>query len=351
MANPADQNPFEILGVKPGDDDRQVRAAWAKVAKECHPDRNSGDPMATEQFRAAQQAYEAIKTPELRRTAARHWKPPRDNIAEPGIQAAFERFYRAVDANAASWPAAQSGLPPKRGPDIRRRLTVTLEQIHRGATISLAHSAERCRPCEGTGRLTEDETLLCPRCLGKRTIKTSNGFVWSAQTCETCNGRGRVSWIVCAACGGGGQLPASAARIDVPPGAAEGMEIILPGLGVPGTGGGPPGDLVAVIATARHPVFTRNGYDVSRNVDVHLWDAALGCRLHLQGVDGTLIDVSIAPGTQPGAQVILRGAGLPKPDGGRGNLNLTVKVTVPAARDGDMRELFEAMKSRGGSGK
>ena len=119
--------------------------------------------------------------------------------------------------------------------------------------------------------------------------------------------------------------------------------IRLAGQGGPGRDGGPPGDLYLRIALKPHGAFSRRGED---DLDVDLpvapWQAALGATVSVQTPGGTA-QIRVPPGSSSGRRLRLRGRGLPKSGGGRGDLHAIVKITVPKKLSDRERELYEQL--------
>jgi molecular chaperone DnaJ len=136
--------------------------------------------------------------------------------------------------------------------------------------------------------------------------------------------------------------------VDVPAGVEDGMELRIAGAGNAGRAGGPPGDLYLQTTVEPHPSFERRGADLLSIVDVPLTQAVLGAELDVQTLDGGE-RVKIAPGTQPGTVIRLKGEGVPNLGRrGRGDLFLTVQVGIPEHLSKEERGLVERLaQSRG----
>ena len=168
--------------------------------------------------------------------------------------------------------------------------------------------------------------------------------------CPTCVARGWVSWRICAGCGGAGQVPAVSANVEIPRGVMSGREIVLEGFGSPGVAGGAAGNLVVKVRVLEHPAFRRQGDDLTHRITIWVWDAALGARRSLRGIDGGLLEYEVPPGCQPGSVIRVEDGGMPS-EQGRGALLITVDVRIPKAADGAARDAFlRVRRDLGGSG-
>jgi molecular chaperone DnaJ len=131
--------------------------------------------------------------------------------------------------------------------------------------------------------------------------------------------------------------------VDVPAGVADGMELRIAAAGNAGRAGGPPGDLYLQTHVETHPSFERRGADLVAILDVPLTQAVLGAEVDVATLDGSE-RVKVAPGTQPGTVIRMRGHGVPNLGRrGRGDLFLTVQVAVPEHLKKDERQLVERL--------
>jgi curved DNA-binding protein len=126
-------------------------------------------------------------------------------------------------------------------------------------------------------------------------------------------------------------------------GVRDGTVLRLAGQGEPGTGGGPVGDLLVHIRLRPHPRFALQGADdLVTELPVAPWEAVLGARVPVEALDGS-VDLTIPPGSQTGQQLRLRGQGLRRRDGGRGDLYVRLKVVVPTRPSLKEKELFQQL--------
>ncbi|MUL42580.1 J domain-containing protein [Streptomonospora sp. PA3] len=120
-------------------------------------------------------------------------------------------------------------------------------------------------------------------------------------------------------------------EVAVPPGTEDGTRLRLRGRGAPGAHGGPPGDLVAAVRVAEHPLFRRDGRDLRAPLVLGYAEAVLGAEVRVAALDGSETTVVIAPGTLPGSTVRVPGRGVPaRGSGAAGALLLDVTLDVPA---------------------
>ena len=159
--------------------------------------------------------------------------------------------------------------------------------------------------------------------------RNAGGFAF-AEPCRDCRGRGLLVDDPCATCHGSGQaLSTRTLRARIPAGVADGQRIRLAGKGQPGAGGGPAGDVVVTVHVRKHPVFGRKGPNLTLTLPVTFPEAALGATVKVPTLDGPAVSVKIPPGTTSGRTLRVRGKGVAKRDGSKGDLLVTVDVAVP----------------------
>ncbi len=131
--------------------------------------------------------------------------------------------------------------------------------------------------------------------------------------------------------------------VRIPPGAVEGRRIRVPGKGSPGARGGPAGDLYLRVRHAAHPDFRARGADLFHDLALAPWEAVLGASIVAPTLDGT-IKLRIPPGTKPGAQLRVRGQGLPMGKSGeRGDLYFVADLQLPGPPGDEERALWEKL--------
>jgi curved DNA-binding protein len=131
-------------------------------------------------------------------------------------------------------------------------------------------------------------------------------------------------------------------QVKIPAGVHEGQRIRLSKQGGPGRAGGPAGDLFLRVRLAQHPDFTVDGANLRYELPLAPWEAVLGKRVEIPTLDGS-VNLNIKPGTQSGAHLRLRGLGLTKEGGGRGDLYADVVIEVPTSITAADRKLWEQL--------
>lgn len=329
---------YEVLGVKRDASDDDIKKAYRKLARKFHPDLNPGDKAAEERFKQVQVAYDVLANPEDRKLYDQYgenWRavkagagppPPgweqtqraggtRQGGARPGFDfsdfdfggfrgAGGEGFdiFEELFGRAGRGRAARRG----RGRDVEAELELSLEEAHRGGRRSLQmQAAEVCPTCNGSG-------------------------VKDGKTCNTCGGASEV-------------LRPKNIEVNIPAGVRDGSTIRLPGQGGPGSDGSEPGDLYLHIRLRPHPLFRVNGDDLEVELRIAPWEAVLGTKVEVPTIEGK-VELTVPPGTNTGQRLRLRGQGLNKRKGGRGDEYVRMKIVVPKEVSAEERRLYEELR-------
>jgi molecular chaperone DnaJ len=168
----------------------------------------------------------------------------------------------------------------------------------------------------------------------------------TTSTCPTCGGEGRIITHKCSYCQGNGVLrDEEIIPINIPAGVAEGMQLSLSGKGNAGARGGIPGDLLVLVEEEKHPELERDGNNLIHNLFISIPDAALGAQVEVPTIDGKA-RLKIAPGTQPGKVLRLKGKGLPSVNQyGTGDLLVNINVWIPKELSKEERVVLEKLQT------
>ena len=224
---------------------------------------------------------------------------------------------------------------PRRGADVETEVTLGFGDAIDGTTVSLRLAGEgACPTCPGTGAKSGTAPRVCPTCEGTgQTSRNLGGFAFS-EPCRECRGRGLVVDDPCPSCAGSGRaMSTRTIQARIPAGVADGQRIRLKGKGVPGERGGPAGDLYVRIHVTPHPVFGRSGNNLTVTVPVTFPEAALGAEVKVPAMRGAPVSVRIPAGTPNGRTFRVRGKGVRRSDGTKGDMLVTVAVQVPQKLD------------------
>lgn len=337
---------YQILGVSTSASPEEIKKAYRRLALKFHPDKNPDDPAAAEQFTEINEAYEVLSNPERRReydlygtVGGARLAAERASGFGTGFGGLFEDILEGIFGGFGGRSAAHRGV------DLRYTMTITLEEAAKGLKREITvPRLEACESCRGTGARPGTQPQACPACRGRGQIRFSRGFLTVDQTCHRCGGEGSTIGSPCPACRGEGRSTQERmVAVRVPPGVETGMRLRISGEGEAGLKGGQPGDLYVVIQVAEHPIFRREGDNLTCEVPISFTHAALGGEAQVPTLNG-MIPLHIPPGTQPGAEFRLEGRGLPNLRGyGRGDLRVKVLVEIPSHLTHKQRELLEEL--------
>jgi molecular chaperone DnaJ len=344
---------YAILGVPRNATEKEIKAAYRKLARQYHPDVNPGDKQAEEKFKEINEAYQVLSDPEKRAAYDRYgeqWQAYQRMREQYGagfdsahwgteMPFGFESFADFIEQLLHGGRATHMGFRAVPH-DIEHTLEISLDEAIRGTTRTIRLNMEEpCPRCHGTGESSE-RRQSCPACGGRGRRRFS--LLGVEMPCDECGGTGRIG-APCSQCGGAGVVHRTRTlTVTVPPGVAEGQRLRLAGEGAPGSDGRR-GDLYLRIKIAPDPRFERQGNDLYTEVEVDYLTAILGGEVDVPTPSGT-VKMKIPPGTQSGTRFRLAGKGVPLAGGQRGDLYARVRITVPKRLSARERELLEQIR-------
>jgi len=301
---------YKALGVSKTATQKEVQAAYRKLARKLHPDVNK-KPDAEESFKAINEAYEVLKDPEKR---------------------------KRYDALGANWREGESYRPPP-----------GWENVH-------FDFGDGTGGFEFTGNSGEQFSDFFEGLFGRgrargRTSQDMPGWAMRGADQETdidltleeaYHGAKKVIRLQQMELEGSSYVPKSREiSVNIPSGISEGKRIRLSGQGGAGAGG-QNGDLYLRVHILPHKIFNLNGTDLEVEMVISPWEAALGTRVELSTMTGT-VNLTIPPGVQSGQKLRLREKGMPSAKGRYGDLYVIIKIVVPKVLSERERELFEEL--------
>jgi molecular chaperone DnaJ len=346
---------YDVLGVKRGSSDEELKRAYRQMAMKLHPDRNPGDKEAETRFKEVNEAYEVLKDPKKRAVydqfghagLGQQGAGPGGGAGGPGgagFGDIFEEFFGDIFGNARAGGRAGGRPGAQRGEDFRYDLNISLETVMFGSEERLRlPTTVRCDDCNGSGARAGTKPEVCTVCGGSGQLRTQQGFFAISRACHACQGRGQVIRTPCTECHGQGRKRSEKVlNVRIPPGVEAGMRIRMSGEGGAGLNGGPAGDLYIVLDLEAHPIFQRNGADLICQVPITFSQAALGDKLEVPTLTGRS-RLTLPAGTQSGTRLLLKGKGLPhfNHKDAYGDLVVEVRVETPVKLSKRQRELME----------
>jgi molecular chaperone DnaJ len=341
------RDPYDVLGVEREASAQEIKKAFRQLARELHPDVNAHDPDAEEKFKEAAEAYEILSDDERRATYDRYGH---EGLRSGGYAPNFDGFGSIGDLFDAFFGGGSGAFGGRSGPmqggDVAVAVEIDLLQAAQGASVEVSYEVvERCEHCHGNGAEPGTPIRTCDRCGGagqlQAAARTPFGQMVRTVVCDVCGGDGRVPEQPCRECRGRGRRAAKRKLdVEVPAGIANGQRIRLGGRGHAGEVGAQAGDLYVLVRVQEDRRFVREGDDLITALDVPAPVAALGGTLQVPTLrDSTSIE--LAPGTQPGEVLTIKGEGMPALGRSRrGDLRVVVNVVIPRRLSDEQRELL-----------
>lgn len=357
---------YEVLGVSKTATPEEIKKAYRKLAIKYHPDKNPGDKAAEEKFKEAAEAYDVLSNEEKRQKYDQfgHNMGPQGFGGQGGFYSSggmsmediFSQFGDIFGgAFGGGFGSATGGrrsrTRTRRGSDLRIRVKLTLEEIANGTTKTLKiPTYVKCEHCNGTGAKDGVAFATCPTCHGSGTInrvqQTMFGAMQSQSECPNCEGTGKIISENCSYCNGEGVVRKDQqVSFTIPKGVSDGQTLVMRGKGNAPRHGGENGDLLVVIEEIKHPELIRDGDDLIYNLMLDIPTAVLGGSVEVPTITGRA-RLKIAPGTQPGKVLRLRGKGLPSENGyGNGDELVNVMVYIPERLSETEKSAIESLRN------
>lgn len=271
----------------------EIKQAYREQAKKYHPDVNVGDKLAEERFKDISEAYQVLSGGVTRRKYDRMWNSHVGNKkkkqayeeSKRGKDAVFSDFFQMFFGNSKEQDSqiknTKKRNPQIKGENIETAISISVEEAYYGSNKKIS-----LRTVDGK-------------------MKTFN--------------------------------------IKVPAGIRDHEKIRLIGQGKQGQFGGKNGDLFIKIQIEPDSKFKLIGYDLYTSLCLTPWEAALGTRVNLEGIDDS-VSIYVPAGIESGEKLRIPGKGYKDGKGGRGDLTATVKIMVPKQLTIEEKEIYEKLK-------
>ena len=307
---------YQSLGVPRTATAEEIKKSYRKLARQFHPDVAKDKKKAEEKFKEINEAYEVLGDADKRKKfdeLGANWKSGAEfNPGHGGFGGGQTFRGGRATGNSADFEFGGTGFSD------------FFEQVFGGARRNAGSPggfgggrgqafAERGGDIEGDILVTLDEAL--------------HGSVREVNVRHP-EGRG---------------VKTETHQVKIPAGVAEGQKLRLAGRGEPGSNGGSAGDLYLNVRLAKHPDFDVDGHNLSYELDLAPWEAVLGAEISVPTLEDP-VKIKIAPGTQGGQKLRVRGRGLPQRGGERGDLIVITQIATPAKVSETEKKLWEQIK-------
>ena len=344
---------YKVLGVSETATAKEITKAYRQLARDSHPDTHPGDAAAEERFKAVSTAYDVLGDDTKRKEydEVRRYGP---SVAggPGGFQQGDGNFSFNVGGEGLSDILGQmfgrsrrgQGVGPQRGTDIETVLNMSFVEAAQGLTAPLQLTTDAsCTTCNGSGARPGTQPKACSQCGGRGVVDDNQGFFAFQSSCRGCGGRGSVIDYPCGNCRGSGiERKPRSVPTRIPAGIADGQQVRLKGKGNPGRNGGPHGDLLITCKVSPHPLFSRDGDNLTVRVPITFAEAALGGTIEVPTLLDGPVSLRLKAGTATGSRQRVKGKGIVTSKH-TGDLIVTVDVDVPAELTPEQRSAIEAL--------
>jgi len=358
----AAQEYYDRLGVPRDASADEIKKAFRRKARECHPDVNDA-PDAEDQFKKLNEAYDVLSDPQKRAqydqfgrvgssgsSGGYQYVDMNDLFGAGGVDLGdlFSSFFMG-GARRSGWNTMR-----REGRDTAMQVVISLEDAARGLVREI--TVDRLAPCEdcsATGSAQGSGTDTCPDCQGtgqKTTYqRTFLGTMQTSMPCATCQATGSFIPNPCPECEGSGRvIDRQQVEVNIPAGIGDGQQIRMANMGEAGIRGAASGNLIVTIRVAPDKRFERRGSDLHMLLPLTFTQATLGATKRVEGLLDEVV-VEVPAGIQTGETVKVAGAGMPTFNRTTfGNLICHIEVVVPRKLSSKQRELIRELSAEFG---
>jgi len=354
---------YKILGVSKDASKEDIKKAFRKLAHEHHPDKGGN----IEKFKEVSEAYGVL--------------------SDDNKRSQYDTYGSAGSTGAGGFNQGQSGFggfegfdfsgfnqggnqdfdfdlgdmfgdffgggrkKQKKGRDITVDMELTFQESVFETTKKIRITkTSKCGSCGGSGAEKGSQMETCPVCSGygkvRETKRSIFGNFMTEKVCDNCSGTGKIPKVKCTTCRGYGILKKDEEyEVKIPADVNDGETIRLTGAGE-AIKDGSSGDLYIRIRVKKNPLFEKEGKNLITELNIKLTDAILGAKYNLETLDGN-IELKIPEGMAFGEILRVKGKGIPKENGSRGDLFVRVNIKTPSRLSKQAKKVFEDLRNEG----
>ncbi|MBK8190780.1 MAG: J domain-containing protein [Vampirovibrionales bacterium] len=353
---PPFKNHYATLDLPAFSGEEAVKSAYRRLARKFHPDLNNGDKSAEERFKAINEAYETLSSPDkrikydaaleltLKRRAPETPPPPKAAEKKQPPPPPPPQAAKKPPPSSSSSASSSSGSSKEKADTHTVGINELFENFLKKAAAPppQAKAPRSSRPA-AEPRRGEDisvETPIFPHEAESGVIKPVHAQ--HVETCRRCSGTGKLNGVSCPACGGEKSVSRTQKlEVRIPPGVKTGSKVRVAGEGGKGRDGGENGDLYLIIKVTADPGLRVEGADVYYTLSLSIPQAVLGAEIDVPTLDG-LVKLSIPPRTPHGKTLRMKGRGAPN-SGGRGDQLVTIAIAMPEKLSPKALALYQAL--------
>ncbi|MBU2650580.1 MAG: molecular chaperone DnaJ [Bacteroidetes bacterium] len=349
---------YEILEVSRNATEQEIKKAYRQKALKFHPDKNPDNPDAESHFKEAAEAYEVLSNPDKRK---RYDQFGHDGLrgmngfgggggmSMDDIFSHFGDVFESFGFGGFGGGGRTRSRRVNRGTNLRIKVKLEMHEIATGIEKKIkVNKYVSCEACNGTGAHKGGSFHTCQTCRGTGQVtqvtNTFLGQMRTTTTCPSCGGEGQIIIEKCHSCHGDGIVSGEEIiSVRIPGGVSDGMQLSMSGKGNAAARGGVPGDLIILIEEIPHPELIRDGRNLIYDKYISFTNAALGANVDVPTLEGKA-RIKIAPGTQAGKVLRLKGKGLPDVNGSpRGDILVNVNVWTPQNLSKEEKTILEKL--------
>lgn len=356
---------YKVLGVNRSATKGEIKKAYAKLAQEYHPDKNS-DASAEKKFSKITEAYQTLNDTKKRENydnygmnadEQKEYENNTEGFGDAGFGgfwdqqggfSSFENMFRDFDDFFNFSESQQKKNKSVKGSDVYVNLNINFLDAVNGSVREVSYKMkDNCKTCSGSGCKPGSNPIKCSNCRGKGNINYRQGPMNIQMTCGDCHGQGTIIKHYCPNCKGSGRdIIIMKQSVNIPRGINTGQNLRLSQKGQPGENGGIKGDLIIRVTVKEDKIFKRDGYDVHIDKELNISQAVLGTQIEISALEGKKM-VNIPPGISTGSRIKLANQGIRKlapNQNQRGDFYVNVIVKIPKTLTPREKKIFEELR-------
>ena len=359
---------YETLGVNKSASKEEIKKAFRVLAHKHHPDKNGGDD---KKFKEVNEAYQVLSDDKKRANFDRFGSADMGGFSQGqgGQQGGFGGFggfdfsggnggvefdmgdLGDIFGDFFGGGMGRSNRGVKKGRDLSTEINLTFEESIFGVSKEVVlNKTSTCDSCNGTGGKKGTKMETCKVCNGQgkvREVKRSIfGNISNVKTCEECMGTGQIPKEKCPDCKGSGvRKKEEKIKVNIPAGINPGEMVKMNGMGE-AISNGKSGDLYIKVNISSHPIYKRQGLNLTMELPIKLTDSLLGMTYKLKTLEGNTVEVSIPEGIKHGELLRVRGKGVPS-SSGRGDIIIHISINLPNKISNKAKDLIGKLKEEG----